>query len=131
MNQSRTRLRLILATMCLSLLVVRVAGVHLHLCFDGSEPPLSYHVADSGIHHADGHEAGERHSDRDIPVAGDVVAKKPTHDQDATLLCVVLALVLFLLTPARKLRPDATHPPALRSFFTWLRPPLRGPPSPA
>lgn len=130
MNRSRTRLRLILATMCLSLLVVRVAGVHLHLCFDGSEPPLSYHLADSGIHHADEQEAGESHSDRDMTVADDLVAKKPAHDQDATLLWFVFALLLYLLAPVRRVS-FATDLPRLRSVFSWLRPPLRGPPVPA
>jgi hypothetical protein len=108
---------------------MRIAGVHLHLCFDGSEPPLSYHVADSGIHHADEHGAGETHSDRDMPVAGDVVAKKSTHGHDAALLWLVSALLLFLLAPARQIRPAATDPPRLRSPVSWLRPPLRGPPA--
>ncbi len=131
MNRSPAHFRPTIIALCLAVLAMRIAGIHLHLCFDGSEPPLSYHVADSGIHHADEHGAGETHSDRDMPVAGDAVAKKSTHDQDASLLWFVFALLLFLLPPARQIVPAATDPPRLRSLFSWLRPPLRGPPVPA
>ena len=130
MNRSSRRLRLLVTALCLAVLAPRLAGAHLHLCFDGSEPPLSYHVADSGIHHADGHDSGESHSDRDMLVADDLLAKKSTHDLDAAALWFVYALLLFLLAPARRIVP-AADTPRLRSLFSWLRPPLRGPPVPA
>jgi hypothetical protein len=129
-NRSSTRVRLFVIAICLAVLAPRIVGAHLHLCLDGSEPPLSYHVADSGIHHAEEHGAGESHSDRDMQVGGDVLAKKSTHDQDAAALWFVFALLLFLLAPARRIVPTA-DPPRLRSVFSWLRPPLRGPPVPA
>lgn len=130
MNRSTTRVRLFVIALCLAVLAPRIAGAHLHLCFDGSEPPLSYHVADSGIHHADEHGAGDSHSDRDVRVGDNVLAKKSSHEYGAAALWFVFALLLFLLAPARRISPSA-DPPRLRSVFHWLRPPLRGPPIPA
>ena len=37
--------------LCAILLLVRVGGPHLHLCFDGSEPPASFHAFDLAGHH--------------------------------------------------------------------------------
>lgn len=125
----RAQLRWIVASLCLALLLIRVSGVHLHLCLDGSEPPVSYHVADSGVHHQDEHGAGESHSDRDMPVAKDAVVKKSSAASDALLLLVALALLLFLLPPSRQRRLAALPAAPPRRGFVWLRPPLRGPPS--
>ena len=125
MGVSRPRdKRWLIAVLCLGLVVLRVGGVHLHLCLDGSEPPVSYHVADSGVHHLDEHDAGESHSDRDMALADDVLVKKPAKAQDSLLL-------LFLVSRSTGPRPAADAPPRLRRPYSWLRPPLRGPPSPA
>ena len=128
-----------LAALCLALLVMRISGAHLHLCFDGSEPPLSYHVADSGVHHADehghdhadaGHHAGheQAHDDRDLDVGQDVLVKKPA-GKDVTLAIIACALLLFLVPrPRAFLRAASRAPPRFHSPFL-LRPPLRGPPA--
>ncbi len=129
MTLPRFHLRWIIALLCLALLLLRVSGVHLHLCLDGSEPPVSYHLVDSGVHHPDGHGVGETHSDRDMPVAGDVVAKKSSAASDTLLLLCVLGLLLFLLSPARQPRLAELRAALPRQSFHWLRPPLRGPPS--
>jgi len=125
----RSQLRWILAPLCLSLLLLRVSGVHLHLCLDGAEPPVSYHLVDSGVHHQDEHGAGETHSDRDLPVAQDVAVKKPSGVSDTLLLLCSLALLWLLLPPARQPRLSALQSLLPRNRFHWLRPPLRGPPS--
>jgi hypothetical protein len=131
--------RWILAALCLALLVMRVSGAHLHLCFDGSEPPLSYHVADSGVHHTDAHEhehAGEAHDagheqahdDRDLDVGQDLSVKKPA-GKDFTLALITFGLLLFLVARPRAFFPTAYQPPSRASPRSYLQPPLRGPPS--
>ena len=104
----------------------RVTGAHLHLCFDGSEPPLTLHTADSA--HVD-HHAGEsqHHDDLDVEPIGDLLAKSA---QLLMLAVFATAILLFaLLAPPWRLvtidrdslRPARPPPP-------FLRPPLRAPP---
>jgi hypothetical protein len=121
----------LIAALCLALVVLRVGGIHLHLCLDGSEPPISYHVVDSGIHHLDEHDAGESHSDRDMALADDVLLKKTAKAQDSLLFLFALTLLLFLVARSPEPRPAATAPRRLRHSFSWVHPPLRGPPTPA
>jgi hypothetical protein len=128
--------RWILATVCLSLLIMRISGAHLHLCFDGSEPPLSYHVADSGIHHADEHDHGlthetaheQSHDDRDLDVGQDLLIKKLAA-KDLTLALITFALLLFLVSVSSGMARTAYLPPPSKRLRAHLRPPLRGPPS--
>jgi hypothetical protein len=126
---SGSSLRWWIGALCLSLLLMRLSGAHLHLCFDGSEPPVSYHLVDSGIHHGDEHGTGEAHSDQDMPVAKDAAVKKSSAG-DAALLFCALVLLLFLFAPGRQPRPAAL-PVFHGRHLSRLRPPLRGPPSPA
>jgi hypothetical protein len=65
---------LLIALLCGVLLLTRLGGTHLHLCFDGSEPPISLHVADAGDHHP-----GESapHADQDVALGADLLVKKP------------------------------------------------------
>jgi hypothetical protein len=124
-------MRWMIAMLCVALIVLRVGGAHLHLCFDGSEPPMSYHVGDSSIHHTGEHGAEETHSDRDVAIGEDLLIKKPFGDQDLALALFAIAVFLFILPRVLHSLPRGPHtPPAPRT--TWrLRPPLRGPPSPA
>jgi len=98
------------------------------MCMDGSEPPVSVHLEDSGVHHLDESGAGESHTDRDWLVAADVVVKKPVDTLDLSLLAVLCALLLFLLARPGKLRAFSPAPARAQSARTRLRPPLRGPP---
>jgi hypothetical protein len=131
-----TSTRWILATLCLSLLILRISGAHLHLCFDGSEPPLSYHVADSGIHHVDGpghgtaheHSHEQSHDDRDLDVGQDLLLKKLAN-KDVTLALIAFALLLFLLSRSPAVAHTPYHAPPPGRPRAYLRPPLRGPPS--
>ena len=120
-----------IAALCLALLVLRVGGVHLHLCFDGSEPPISYHVADSGMHHLDENEAGDTHSDREMALGEDLLLKKSAKAQDSLPFLFAFALLLFLLPRSSGPRPRTADPPLRQPALSWLRPPLRGPPTPA
>ena len=116
---------LAIAFLCAMLLVMRLGGAHLHLCLDGSEPPISLHVADSGEHHPD--ETAAPHADQDVAIGADVLAKKSGGGFDLAALAFAVAFLLFLTFRAPGIRPEALTLP-LRSARTRLRPPLRGPP---
>ena len=114
--------------LCIVLLVTRIGGVHLHLCFDGSEPPASVHVLDGGIHHNE--PAGEEgHQDRDIAPAENLALKLPKMGLD-------LLPVLFFLVMLWGMLPSRQHPLRNDSILFSRRlardllPPLRGPPLP-
>jgi len=122
------RSRLLIVTLCVAVAVLRVAGFHLHLCLDGSEPPVSMHLEDAGVHHLDESGAVETHTDRDLAIASDVVVKKPVDTLDLSVLGVLCALLLFLLAHPREFHAFSLLPAPVRSARTRLRPPLRGPP---
>jgi hypothetical protein len=110
------------------MVALRIGGLHVHLCLDGSEPPTSLHVADSGMHHVDEPVAASEHADRDVALVSDLVAKKPFGNLDLALLAAFAGLMFFLLARPREL---ASFPPTrarFRSARAHLRPPLRGPP---
>ncbi|HEU4778926.1 MAG TPA: hypothetical protein VFS58_03510 [Steroidobacteraceae bacterium] len=120
--------KLLIAVVCVALLALRVGGLHVHLCMDGSEPPLSVHVADSGVHHLDEAEEGDAHADRDVAIAADAVLKKSSGELDLTLLAALGALLLFVLMRPRPRLTFAPVPARATSARAHLRPPLRGPP---
>jgi hypothetical protein len=119
--------------LCAAFVALRIAGAHLHLCFDGSEPPVSLHIADAGGHHA-GDDASEHpidpvggHVDRDVAMSGDFVAKKPTADLLLPFFVLAFALASFTLATVRNPLPTYRSPLPCASR-SRLRPPLRGPP---
>jgi len=112
---------------------MRVGGAHLHLCFDGSEPPATLHLEnDGGVHHShegQGAMAEVEHQDMDVALADDVLVKKSGLDFDflaliaaAVFLLYSLPQLLCRLSGIELLVPVAAH-------RAHLRPPLRGPPS--
>lgn len=109
-----------------AVLITRLGGVHLHLCFDGQEPPASIHVMDDPAHN-DAHHIQEQHTDQDVEVF-DAVLTKSKGAVDLPMLFAACLLLLVLMRPTgRQWPPDAFHrifPP--QSFA--LRPPSRGPP---
>src|SRR5262249_3866514 len=125
-NSPIARVLLILACACL--ILARVTGTHLHLCFDGNEPLSSIHLVDDG--NADLHlGANSPHADLDVSLVGNVLVKQDTVGADLLpiLLAAVIALVLLQ-------RPAAWLPYAHRNVSTpssafELRPPPRGPPA--
>jgi len=128
MFRPTNRSRLLIVTLCVAMVALRVAGLHVHLCMDGSEPPLSIHVADSGIHHLDEADSGAAHADREMAIAADVVVKKPFGSLDLTLLAAFGAVLLFMLARPRGRLFLPPVPARVTSARTRLRPPLRGPP---
>ncbi|MET0532853.1 MAG: hypothetical protein ABW171_01400 [Steroidobacter sp.] len=119
----------LLWTVVLAVLAVRLSDTHLHLCFDGQEPPASVHLADASVHHDEDHGDESAHADQDIdPFIGTVV--KSDDDTQPLLAFIVGALLTIDLIP-----PDPAVPAFNREPLTvsdppfYLRPPLRGPPA--
>ncbi len=117
--------RWLIAILCIAVIVLRVGGTHLHLCFDGDEPPVSLHVADSGIHHLD--EPAGDHSDREVTPGADALVKKSSNSFDGLALALLCALLLFMATRGQPVS-TSRRVPVLLPFRPHLRPPLRGPP---
>lgn len=109
-----------------SLLLAGVGGVHLHLCLDGSEPPVSLHVMDSDILHAEPL-ADPQHRDVDLNVAGEAIVKLKKIAADLPFLFVATLFLLGVLAFSR-LVPACYRLPIVASAQHFLRPPLRGPP---
>lgn len=107
------------------LLITRVCGDHLHLCFDGQEPLIVLSVQDSGLHHQ-GMSVGERHADQGVELVSASPVKAKLSGLDGALLAV-LYISLALLSRLRT-RPLFSASLAIKSAPIFLRPPLRGPP---
>ena len=116
-----------LILLCVVLLVVRVGGAHLHLCFDGNEPPVSFHPADDWDHHADAG-VSTSHEDTDVALSAASIAKSGKQTLDLPLLALLPLLMWLLLPTARQV--FFTNALRLqRTLAFHLRPPLRGPPA--
>lgn len=109
-------------------LSVRASDTHLHLCFDGLEPPATVHFADASVHQDDHHD-GQDHSDRDVdPFVGAFTKSDDTEGDVAAFM--VASSVLLSVRPARDEPPRPSEPPyAAAGPPHHLRPPLRGPPA--
>jgi hypothetical protein len=113
-----------------ALLPVRMANAHLHLCADGMEPPVSLHVKDAPTHWGKDHVQEEGHTDKDVDLSSSFVAKHFAQDDyspallDAYVLAILLPIQRQIAASSALVVPDLT--PVLS-----LRPPVRGPPSPA
>src|SRR5689334_14340036 len=90
--------KILLGVLCILVVAMRTAGAHLHLCFDGSEPPASVHFDGDGLAHHDDEHANapaEQHSDVDISLIADALVKLGTVDLDLLGLHAALSLLLF------------------------------------
>jgi hypothetical protein len=128
MIRSRLFVRACITLLCITILVMRVGGAHLHLCMDGTEAPVSVHLsADAGLDNAS-IGVGKAHHDQDVSLSGEVLAKKmDTALQLPALLAGLIVLFfvpLLVVTVVSRDRTSLLHPiPIFR-----IRPPLRGPP---
>ena len=114
-----------LTLLCVALLAGRVSGAHVHLCFDGTEPPSSFHLFDNGMHHA-APDLSALHADVDVSLAGDLLSKnKSGYD---------LPLLLLSCGPLFRSRRRFAYPCLPSTGFPapplFLLPPPRGPPLP-
>lgn len=118
--------RTLLWTIALAVFATQASGAHLHLCFDGQEPPTTVHFADASVH--PDHGDNEQHADKDLnPLVG-LFKKSGTSDADLALPACVVGSVL-LLPPPRSTPPAAYRLPIVAGRPLHLRPPLRGPPA--
>ena len=121
----------VLWLLAVALLPVRIANAHLHMCLDGQNPLVSYHVEDLPTHHGtDAH--GDGHSDRDIDASGATATltklnKLDDLDDNPVPLLSGGALIL-LLSAATSEAPQPSLPAFKPASAFDLRPPTRGPP---
>lgn len=115
-------------------LSTRLMGMHLHLCFDGTEPPLSLQsqtneIADTldDVTRADLQSAGPVLQDVDIDLIGSALGKLVKAGFDLPVLLVAFSLLFLARSPVvPQPRPGAV--PLVRSSRPRIRPPLRAPP---
>lgn len=105
--------------------IVASTGTHIHLCFDGQEPPSSVHWVDAerGNHHAG---QVQDHNDMDLAGVGQALLKSLQVDLSPVLPSWGWAIpaspsIVNLLPVARQVFV------AISTSRFWV-PPLRGPP---
>lgn len=124
------RYKTALSLLCLFVVAARLTGVHEHLCLDGSEPPVSLHFwDDTGLHHARDAEARGRnkHTDIDVSVAGDLVAKRYSGSFDLPVLPAANVFSMAFTAVDFRIDYDETQC-AFGVTDCYLHPPLRAPP---
>ena len=111
----------------LSFGLVWVAGAHVHLCFDGQEPPATLHHLAQGGDHLDHHSPEEGHSDSDVEFDTSLTrAPKDGADTPASSASVVSAPAGASIM-ALVCQVDA--PSSVRTASRFRQPPLRAPPA--
>ena len=123
MHPARSHRFALIWLMAAAFLLTRIGGVHLHLCFDGDEPPASIHLEDAGVHHGAIGMSGAHH-DLDIAATGDLPSK---FKLDLPSLLFAYLLLWLSLPLVRSLAVGKTFA-AVQPTLHFLRPPLRGPP---
>jgi hypothetical protein len=119
--------RLSMLLLCSVLLVMRIGGAHWHLCFDGREPPVSIHIADSSFEHSS-IGIDSQHHDQNVDIGLASLTKHGSADFDLPPL--LLAAFLFWAAIPRRAVPRARKAPVPTwSDLSLLLPPLRGPPA--
>jgi len=108
------------------LVLARTADAHLHYCFDGKEPAVSIHIADSGSHPCETSADSGHSGDQDVQLASDILVKKAAAD-DAWAPAVCLTRVEFITRSVSKPLAGYSQGRVFRPAY-FMRPPLRGPP---
>jgi hypothetical protein len=131
MTRPNPVLRVWLAIVSLAIVAMPVNGAHLHLCFDGGEPPATVHsMQDGGVHHEDGGDgaADSVHHDLDVSIPSSALVKKFKGSGDLPAL-IAAAFVLFRV-PAVDAAVPAPDRAAMRVPRPLVRilPPSRAPP---
>lgn len=116
----------LLMLLCVALLLMR-SGAHLHLCFDGSEPPVAVHVDDYGQHHTD---AGvdAPHQDADVLIAGSAMTRSDNTGMDIVPVFLVAALLLWIFSQTFNPFGLVSRRIVVHLLPRYSSPPLRGPP---
>jgi hypothetical protein len=136
----RSRAWLFVAAFALLFAGITNAHAHLHVCFDGQEPPASVHfgeesahehsgahgLIDSGLaHHASGD--GAPHDDTDVDLGNQALAKTVKHDDVAAAVLAVLFWDHEIGPAAANLAPAEANAP-LRPVRSYSLPLSRAPP---
>jgi hypothetical protein len=103
------------------------AHAHVHLCFDGQEPPTAVHLYDfndDGDHLQD-HGVAPHHEDVDVNLQSQALAKTVKYDLTAIEAVVAWTFVFERQAPS-VLPARADTPP--RPAPLYSHPPLRAPP---
>ena len=127
MFRSRSLLRIWIALISLAVMAMPVSGAHLHLCFDGGEPPATFHALEDGSAHEDPGATGA-HNDKDVSLQGVALAKKHDGALDLPAALTVTAFVMRIpvTVPVLAFDTDVATPIPLR--VARVLPPLRAPP---
>jgi hypothetical protein len=128
MARASIAVRVWMAIIAIAVIAMPVNGAHLHLCFDGGEPPATVHSVEDGAHHEESG-ADVVHHDVDVSIASSALAKKFDQSLDlpgliATTLVVLRVPVSGAVVPLPDRSAVLVPDPELR-----LLPPLRGPPA--
>jgi hypothetical protein len=117
----------VILLLCTILVVVRSANMHVHLCFDGQEAPVSLHFEDGAELSEHLTEITLQHHDLDVDVVSHLSSKLPKLDLPIVALIVSALLVAFALLgkPPLAIARSLQFRFQSRPYFT---PPLRGPP---
>lgn len=118
--------RACLAVLCLAILLARLSGAHLHLCFDGSEPAQSMQLSGIVSDQTDDGLRKPRH-DLDVSLTGEALGKKLDKSFEVPALLAAVLVMFVALQVCQRLtqreRAAPAHPiPLVRP------PPSRGPP---
>ena len=119
--------RVWIALISLAVMAMPVSGAHLHLCFDGGEPPATFHPVEDGVAH-DACAASCTHNDKDVSLQSVALAKKHDGALDLPMALTVAVLVtrVPVTTPVPAFDTHVATPTPLR--VARLLPPLRAPP---
>ena len=100
-------------------------STHVHLCFDGQEPPASLHLFDAalGDHHAG---TSQPHNDVDLDVARQALAKALKSLPSWLALPPIMGAPFVLSFQSLPVRVERGH--VTRAALHFLVPPLRAPP---
>jgi hypothetical protein len=120
----RNRWPSVLAALAVLLTGVTNAHAHVHLCFDGKEPPASVHGVDGHGHHE--LEPDGDHDDLDVDLQDRALAKSFKPDLPALATSALCVLPLSRRSAITAVTAAGAGPPTVRPFS---RPYLRAPPS--
>lgn len=112
--------------LALTLLIVRVADAHAHLCYDGKEPPATIHFGCGGPHPCETDKSGHT-GDKDVQVSADILVKKSV-SADYWMPAFLASIFQYIAPlPDERISVEATI--VRPTDPSYLRPPLRGPPA--
>lgn len=111
--------------LCTILLVVRLGGAHLHLCFDGQETFASVHLADAGdrFEHTD---AEPTHNDSNIDLSS--VGLSKLSKLDVSLLALIFSIAAWQFGDPRSRWIQVRTVLVSIGSLPHVVPPPRGPP---